>query len=168
MVSGYDVPMPTGTPWPGTISQMTKSDGHTIQADVAEELSPHDKALYEAGKNLLVESVSVRREFFKFMTTTALSAIPIYLGLLKLVLPKDYVLQFREEVTFLVPPVAFLVSSVLFVLGYFPQRGCLSLDLPSEIKKGERDGGQAWKIQFSQMEKNSDLTPYIFPLHFPT
>lgn len=114
---------------------MNKSDDNAIQAGIAEELSPHNKALYEAGKSLLVESVSVGREFCKFMTTTALSAIPLYLGLLKLVLPKDYVLHTREEVLLLLPPVAFLVSSIVFILGYFPQRGQLSLDLPSEIEK---------------------------------
>jgi uncharacterized membrane protein YhhN len=114
---------------------MSKSDDNTIHAEIAEELSPHNKALYEAGKSLLVESVSVGREFCKFMTTTALSAIPLYLGLLKLVLPKDYVLQSRDEGLFLLPPVAFLVSSVVFILGYFPQRGHLSLDLPSEIER---------------------------------
>lgn len=114
---------------------MSKNDEDTIQADVAEDLSPHNKALYEAGKALLVESVSVGREFCKFMTTTALSAIPLYLALLKFVLPKDYVLQSRDEVFFLLPIVAFLASSVLFILGYFPQRGRLSLDLPSEIER---------------------------------
>jgi len=114
---------------------MNKNDQEVVQADVAEELSPHNKALYEAGKGLLIESVGVGREFCKFMTTTTLSAIPIYLGLLKLVLPKDYVLQSRDEISLLVPAVAFLVSSILFVLGYFPQKGKLSLDLPSEIER---------------------------------
>jgi len=112
-----------------------KNDPEDVQADVAEELSPHNKALYEAGKALLIESVGVGREFCKFMTTTTLSAIPIYLGLLKLVLPKDYVLQSCDEISLLVPPLAFLVSSVLFVLGYFPQKGRLSLDLPSDIER---------------------------------
>jgi len=117
---------------------MSKVDDEAVQADVAEDLTPHNKALYEAGKSLLVESVSVGREFCKFMTTTTLGAIPLYLALLKLVLPKEYVLHSRDEFLFLLPPVAFLVSSVLFVLGYFPQRGHLSLDLPAEIERERR------------------------------
>jgi uncharacterized membrane protein YhhN len=117
---------------------MSKNEEDTVQADTVEDLSPHNKALYEAGKNLLVESVSVGREFCKFMTTTTLGAIPIYLALLKLVLPQDYVLQSRDEVLFLLPPVLFLVSSIVFILGYFPQRGHLSLDLPSEIEQERR------------------------------
>lgn len=116
---------------------MSRNDDATVQADSVEDVSPHNKALYEAGKNLLVESIGVGREFCKFMTTTTLSAIPIYLALLKLVLPKDYVLQSHVELVFLVPPVLFFVSSVVFILGYFPQSGRLSLDLPAEIE-GER------------------------------
>lgn len=113
---------------------MSRNDENTIQADTVEDVSPHNKALYEAGKSLLIESIGVGREFCKFMTTTTLSAIPIYLALLKLVLPKDYVLQSHAEVVFLVPPVMFLASSVVFILGYFPQRARLSLDLPAEIE----------------------------------
>jgi len=112
---------------------MSKNDDTVVQADVVEDVSPHNKALYEAGKSLLVESIGVGREFCKFMTTTALSAIPIYLALLKLVVPKDYILQSHAEVVFLAPPVMFLASSIVFVLGYFPRRGRLSLDLPVEI-----------------------------------
>ena len=112
---------------------MSKNDETAVQADIVEDVSPHNKALYEAGKSLLVESIGVGREFCRFMTTTTLSAIPIYLALLKLVLPKDYILQSQSEVVFLAPPMIFLASSVVFILGYFPQRGRLSLDLPAEI-----------------------------------
>jgi hypothetical protein len=105
-----------------------------IEIEAVGELSPHNKALYEAGKSLLVESVGVGREFCKFMTTTSLSAIPVYLGLLKLILPTDNALK-GSQLVLLVPPIAFLIASVLFIIGYFPQRGSLSLDLPSEIEK---------------------------------
>lgn len=101
----------------------------------AEDISPHNRGLYEAGKKLLVDSVDVGREFCKFMTTTTLGAIPTYLALLKLVLPKDYSLQNYDEVQFLTPALIFLASSVLFVIGYFPQKGKLSLDLPAEIER---------------------------------
>ena len=107
----------------------------TAVLESVEDISPHNKALYEAGKKLLVDSVDVGREFCKFMTTTALGAIPTYIALLKLVLPADYSLQGHDEVSFLVAPFLFLVSAVLFVLGYFPQKGALSLDLPAEIER---------------------------------
>jgi len=69
------------------------------------------------------------------MTTTTLGAIPTYLALLKLVLPKDYFLHAWDEMKFLAPALLFLASSILFVLGYFPQKGRLSLDLPVEIER---------------------------------
>jgi hypothetical protein len=102
---------------------------------VVQDITPHNRALYEAGKKLLVESVDVGREFCKFMTTTTLGAIPSYLALLALVLPRDYSLQSRDEVRFLAPPLLFLAASILFVLGYFPQKGRLSLDLPTDIER---------------------------------
>lgn len=113
----------------------TKTESTSVELDQVQDITPHNKALYEAGKKMLVDSVDVGREFCKFMTTTTLGAIPTYLALLKLVLPKDYSLQSHDEVIFLVPPLSFLAASVLFVLGYFPQKGSLSLDLPAEIER---------------------------------
>lgn len=113
----------------------TKTESATIELKEVQDITPHNKALYEAGKKLLVDSVDVGREFCKFMTTTTLGAIPTYLALLKLALPKDYSLQSHDEVIFLLPALSFLASSVLFVLGYFPQTGLLSLDLPVEIER---------------------------------
>lgn len=114
----------------------TNKDQSTgVELEEVTDITPHNKALYEAGKKLLVDSVDVGREFCKFMCTTAIGAIPIYIALLKLVLPKDYSLQSANEVLFLGPPTLFLVSAVVFVAGYFPQKGNLSLDLPSEIER---------------------------------
>ena len=114
----------------------TKAESTKVELEKVHEITPHNKALYEAGKKLLVDSVDVGREFCKFMTTTTLGAIPTYLALLKIVLPKDYSLQSNDEIIFLVPHLIFLVSTVLFVLGYFPQKGSLALDLPVEIERG--------------------------------
>jgi len=117
------------------MNKIEHTEGRNITLEQVHDITPHNKALYEAGKKLLIDSIDVGREFCKFMTTTALGAIPVYLALLSLVLPKDYSLQSYDEIIFLVPPIVFLISSVLFVLGYFPQKGCLSLDLPVEIEK---------------------------------
>ena len=43
----------------------------------AQPITPHNDALYEAGKKLLVDSIETGREFCKLMITTWLSAIPI-------------------------------------------------------------------------------------------
>jgi hypothetical protein len=99
------------------------------------DVSPHNQALYEAGKVLLIQSVEVGREFCKFMTTTALAAIPTYIGLLKLVLPQDHSLQNGSEAILLIPPAFFFGASIVFMLGYFPKKGNLSLDIPAEIER---------------------------------
>lgn len=115
-----------------------KNENTEIILEQVQAITPHNKALYEAGKKLLVDSVDVGREFCKFMTTTTIGAIPTYLALLKLVLPKDYSLQSYDEIRFVVPPLLFLISTVFFVLGYFPQKGFLCLDLPAEIEREQR------------------------------
>jgi len=68
-------------------------------------------------------------------SVAALSYPGPYLALLKLVLPKDYSLHVLDEVRVLAPALLFLASSILFVLGYFSQKGRLSLDLPAEIER---------------------------------
>ena len=98
-------------------------------------LSPHDRALYEAGKQLLVESVATGREFCKFMVGASVSAIPVYLALLKLVAPEDYRPEPWQAGFALFPAALFLGAAILFAIGFFPQRGNLSLDLPDEIER---------------------------------
>ena len=52
----------------------TKDNLPTVVLDSVQDISPHNKALYEAGKKMLVDSIDVGREFCKFMTTTSLGA----------------------------------------------------------------------------------------------
>jgi len=52
-------------------------------------ISPHSKALYEAGKSLLIDSVTTAREFCKTMIGISTGGIPLYLGILSYLLPKD-------------------------------------------------------------------------------
>jgi hypothetical protein len=106
-----------------------------IEIESVVDVSPHNRALYEAGKNILIESISTGREFCKFMTTTTIGAIPTYLALLKLVQPKDYVLKSPDEIIFFIPAILLLISTIIFVIGYFPQKGTLSLDLPNDIER---------------------------------
>lgn len=105
------------------------------KADDVKALSPHNNAIYEAGKALVVESITVSREFCKFMITLTTSAIPIHLGLLKFVLPEHYVLSLRQGVFASIPAIIFLFSTIIFTIAYYPQAGELSLDLPDEIEK---------------------------------
>lgn len=117
---------------------MNKKESTTASKSEIESvgpLSPHNEALYEAGKDMLKSSVSTARDFCKFMITVSTSAIPIYLGLLKFVLPENITLTVSKLVLSVIPPFFFLISAIVFVLGYFPQVDYFSLDIVNEIKQ---------------------------------
>ena len=111
-----------------------KESGEIIIEEIT-AISPTNQAIYEAGKSLLIDSVSTGREFCKFMISNCMSAIPIYLALVKFVLPEKYSLSFNEGIIALIPALLFLVSGIIFVIGYFPQQGKASLDIPAEIER---------------------------------
>lgn len=118
-------------------SQNNKNSAIIIPNEVT-TITPTNQALYEAGKSLLIESVSTGREFCKFMIGTCMSAIPIYLALLKFILPENFVSSFSEGLLALIPALLFLIAGIIFVVGYFPQKGIASLDLPEEIERERR------------------------------
>ena len=116
-------------------TQMSKKNQpSTIEPITTSIITPHNKALYEAGKTLLIDSITTGREFCKFMISVSSGAIPIYLGLLKFVLPEHYSLSFKQGVLIIAPAFLFLFASVVFALGYYPQVGAFSLDIPQEIE----------------------------------
>jgi hypothetical protein len=110
----------------------------SIQVQNVRELSPYSKAIYEAGKTLLDESISTGREFCKFMVTICSSAIPIYLGILTFVLPKNVRLDWTWMILAILPALLFLSGTVLFVLGYLPVRTQFSLEILEEIEKARQ------------------------------
>jgi hypothetical protein len=102
-------------------------------------LSPQNAALYDAGKQLLVDSVSTGRDFCKFMVGGATGAIPVYLGLLTFALPKDYRPGLWQGIGMCAPAVALLIAALVFALGAFPVKGSVSLDVPATIEQELND-----------------------------
>jgi hypothetical protein len=103
-------------------------------------ITPHNQGLFEAGKQMLVDSVSVGREFCKFMVGVSSGAVPVYLALLALALPKDYrPVWWWKGVVLVVPGLVFLVASAVFAFGVFPRTDTFSLDVPAEIEKARND-----------------------------
>ncbi len=105
-----------------------------IELEEVSAVTPHNRAIYEAGKILLIESITTGREFCKFMISVSTGAIPIYLGLLKFVLPDDYTLSLEQGIFAVVTAFLFLIASVVFAFGYYPQAGRFSLDIINEIE----------------------------------
>jgi len=92
-------------------------------------ISPHNEAIYEVGKKMLADSIEVGRDFSKFMINLSTSAIPIYITLIGFLS-----LQKLQTILLIIPPISFLVSSVLFVFAYLPKQGKYSLDVIDEIE----------------------------------
>lgn len=92
------------------------------------ELQDHqDKALIEAGKSILLESIAVSRDFCKFMIGFSIGAVPIYLSLISLFLHEQEHFTRGDRMWLGSPVLAFVCASVAFVSGYMPSRGQLSL-----------------------------------------
>jgi hypothetical protein len=107
---------------------------NVITAGDAQPVTPHNQGLYEAGKQMLIASVDVGREFCKFMVGVSTGAIPLYLALLQLALPKDFRPSWTRGIIEIVPAAVFLVAAGAFALGVFPRTGKFSLDMPGEIE----------------------------------
>ncbi len=112
-----------------------KSEIQGVELVGVSAVTPHNRALYEAGKNLLVESITTSRDFCKFMISMSTGAIPIYLALIKFVLPDKYTLTFNQSALVVIPAFLFLIASIVFTFGYFPQSGYFSLDIIEEIER---------------------------------
>lgn len=111
------------------------ADGGDGLVPVSFALSPHQEALAEAGRQMLVESVNTGREFCKFMIGVATGAVPVYLGLLEFSVPDRSTLGVEERTAALLPVVALLVAAVLFALGYLPTTGRMSLDVLEDVER---------------------------------
>lgn len=98
-------------------------------------LTPHERALYEAGKSLLLDSATTVREFCKSMIATCTGAIPVYLGILTFLLPKEFVLGSAGGWTVALPALGYLTATILFTLGYLPATHRFSLDVIDEIQQ---------------------------------
>ena len=113
------------------------SDEHKIPSVVAAVLSPHNRALYEAGKKLLVDSIETGRDYCKTMISGTVAAVPVYLGMLKfvgIVNARGQDWRMLAVTLIWLPCAVFLTSSVVFTIGYFPSTGRFSLDIIEEIE----------------------------------
>jgi hypothetical protein len=98
-------------------------------------ISPHNQALYEAGKDLLNQSIYIGRDYCKFMITTSTGAIPVYLAILAFILPENYSLGIVRSIFAITPVILFLIATVVFTYGYFPIPYQFSLDVIDEIEE---------------------------------
>lgn len=95
-------------------------------------LTAHDEAVLEAGKKILIDSINVGREFAKFMITTSFSALPLYFALLKFLSENEK--SQKIGVLDIAPPILFILSSVTYIICFFPKHGEISVDDLQEVE----------------------------------
>src|SRR5438105_2716297 len=96
----------------GPTEPQSPTIGGSVVADQAIAITPHNAALYEAGKKLLLDSVSIGQDFCKLMIGLANGAIPIYAGLLTLILPKGFAFGSFEGFVLVIPAFLFLLAGI--------------------------------------------------------
>lgn len=101
--------------------------------------SPHEKAIAEAGRLMLLDAVVIGREFCKFMIGVASGAVPVYLGLAEWVRTGGKGLSRTDQLVTAAPVVMLLISSAVFAFGYLPIRGRFSLDVIEDIETQRSD-----------------------------
>jgi hypothetical protein len=97
-------------------------------------ITPHNKAIYEAGKSILIDSIATTRGFCKSMINISTGAIPIYLGILSYLLPNDYSLGITAGITLAMPAIGYLITATIFIFGYLPIEGKFTLNIVDQIE----------------------------------
>jgi len=114
----------------------TKTEEENVIIDVkdVDAVSPHNQALYDVGRELIRQSLTVGRDYCRFMITTSLSAIPIYLAIIAFSIPDNTALDISTKIYLIIPVTLFLAASLIFTRGYFPVMKSFSLDIIDEIE----------------------------------
>ena len=105
-----------------------------IEVENVSEVSPQNQALYDTGKELIGQSLTVGRDYCRFMISTSLSAIPIFLSLIAFTIPDQTTLDTTTRIYLIIPVILFLAASLIFTWGYFPVTESFSLDIIEEIE----------------------------------
>jgi len=114
--------------------QLNVDDHLGVKVIGSSPVSPQNRTFFELGKSLLLESLSVNREFSKFMISVSTGSIPVYLGVLTFIFPEDYRLGFLGSTVVVSPALFFLLSALMFVMGFNPTDKSFSLEIIEEIR----------------------------------
>lgn len=118
--------------------RMKMKNKEKIKIERVEKITPHNEALYQSGKDLLVDSINSSKDFCKDMIKISISAIPVYIGLMKFILPENYYSIVSNNIYILFPTLLFLASSIIFIIGYLPKKVIFSLDIIEEIEAARK------------------------------
>jgi len=84
--------------------------------------SDESKIILEQGIKMRFDSIAICRNFAKTMVSISFTAIPVYLGLLKLVLHKELTTNIGTAIIIILPPVIYLIDTIIFIFAYLPKK----------------------------------------------
>jgi hypothetical protein len=87
----------------------------------------------ETAKKARIDSLSTGREFSKSMISLSAGAIPVYLALLKLVLPDSFKFSSWGGLVTMLPAFLFLFGVILFAIAYYPPARGVDFDDDNDI-----------------------------------
>lgn len=111
-----------------------QQETHKPSIQNVSQLTPHSKAVLELGKSLYSDSINKTGDYCKFMISISTGAIPIFIGLLKLILPKNIQLQSFQHTISFIPCLFFLIATGIFTFGFMPHKVDYSIDLIEDIE----------------------------------
>lgn len=128
---------------PDTINQPPSRESVQARAASVEisstVLSPHELAILESGKKLYEEAIDSGREFGKSMIEISMGAIPIYFAVVKYFLVDVANVAVTLKILLAIPPLLFLLSSVLFIISFLPKLKVISLDDLKEVRSARNE-----------------------------
>ena len=105
-----------------------------IEVSQSEAVTPINAALYETGKQILTNSLSVASSFCTAMVTVSTGAVAIYTGLFALVLPQNFYLGFPTDLVAVIPALGLLAAALCFARGAYPRLEQMTLSNPNSIR----------------------------------
>ena len=92
----------------------------TVVATASAPLTPDSRAMLEAAKTLIVTAPETARDTCKFYVTLTSSSVPVYIALLRLLLPEHASLDRASAALLLMPGLLFLGGVVAGARGLRP------------------------------------------------
>jgi|ERR1043165_9969811 len=117
-----------------------KSPNDRTAEDVieGEPLSPDTEMWVGVGRKLVEESISVGRDYEKFMIQFSFGAVPLYATLLRLFKGDSPITPPNEGfkiVILLAPVVLFLLSSIVFLFAYYPRSIAVLISTAEDVRR---------------------------------
>lgn len=121
-------------------NQTKPEKDESLEVDLVDTLNDTDKALLEYGRNVLVNSVDVIKNFAQSMITLVSGLFAVYFALLQFlgITSLQTVQTATIKDVIVLPPIFLIISLMFFVLAVLPIPGKLSLNILSDIERDRR------------------------------